>query len=74
MAKLILKSRNKFIYERDGQIEFFGKFGIMDTELSDSTDGIYNGNIFEFKLNINNINAVLFQALKYFQVSHKYIL
>ncbi len=59
------KSGNSFQSEREGQIEFFGKFGITDTELSDNTDGIYNGNIFEFKLNINNINVVLFQALKY---------
>ena len=58
-------SNNSFHSEREGQIEFFGKFGITDTELSDNTDGIYNGNIFEFKLNINNINVVLFQALKY---------
>src|SRR3989344_5366081 len=65
MAKKTLKSGNNFQSEREGQIEFFGKFGITDTELSDNTDGIYNGNIFEFKLNINNINVVLFQALKY---------
>src|SRR3989344_7003444 len=56
---------NIFTTEREGQIEFFGKFGIKDTELSNNTDGIYNGNIFEFKLNINNINITLFQALKY---------
>ncbi len=54
-----------FKSEREGQIWFFDKFGITDTELSNNTDGIYNGNIFEFKLNINNINVVLFQALKY---------
>jgi hypothetical protein len=65
MKKKTFKYGNNFRSERDGQIEFFGKFGITDTELSDNTDGIYNGNIFEFKLNINNINIVLFQAVKY---------
>lgn len=55
----------RFLSEREGQNWFFDKFGITDTELSNNTDGIYNGNIFEFKLNINNVNAVLFQALKY---------
>src|SRR3989344_7115222 len=65
MAKKTLKSGNNFQSEREGQIEFFGKFGITDTELSNNTDGIYNGNIFEFKPNINNIDSVLFQALKY---------
>jgi hypothetical protein len=54
-----------FKSEHEGQLDFFDKFGILDTELSNNTDGIYNGNIFEFKLNINNINVALFQALKY---------
>ena len=31
----------------------------------DNTDGVYNGNILEFKLNISNLNKVLFQAIKY---------
>jgi hypothetical protein len=31
----------------------------------DNTDGVYNGNILEFKLNINDLNKVLFQAIKY---------
>ena len=65
MAKKTFKSGNNFQSEREGQFEFFRKFGITDTELSDNTDGIYNGNIFEFKPNINNIDSVLFQALKY---------
>ncbi|MFA4975196.1 MAG: hypothetical protein WC839_01355 [Candidatus Paceibacterota bacterium] len=63
--KKTFKSGNNFQSEREGQFEFFKKFGITDTELSNNTDGIYNGNIFEFKPNINNINAVLFQTLKY---------
>ena len=55
--------------EREGQIEFFKTFGIPYEEdasvLVDNTDGVYNGNIFEFKLNISNLNKVLFQAIKY---------
>lgn len=55
--------------EREGQIEFFDNYGIdwrQDDEiLVNNTDGIFNGNILEFKLNINNLNAVLFQAIKY---------
>jgi len=55
--------------ERDGQIEFFENFSIPFDEdnsvLIDYTDGIYNGNILEFKKNIENTNEVLFQAIKY---------
>ena len=55
--------------EREGQMEFFYNYGIPyndDTSiLVDNTDGVYNGNIFEFKLNINNLNKTLFQAIKY---------
>lgn len=54
--------------EREGQIDFFKNFRI-DYEnneiLINNTDGIVNGNILEFKLNIDNINKVLFQAIKY---------
>ena len=55
--------------EREGQIEFFDNYGIPYNDdasiLVDNTDGIYNGNIFEFKLNISNLNKTLFQAIKY---------
>lgn len=55
--------------EREGQIEFFNNFGIpYDDDASiliDNTDGVYNGNIFEFKLNISNLSKTLFQAIKY---------
>ena len=55
--------------ERDGQIEFFNNYAIPyedeNSALVDYTDGVYNGNILEFKLNIENINATLFQAIKY---------
>ena len=47
--------------ERGGQIEFFKNYGIPTDDgsvLIDNTDGVYNGVIFEFKLNINNLNRV----------------
>ncbi len=63
------KSAHKiFITEREGQLHFFKNFGIKLDEndvLIANTDGVYNGNIFEFKLNINNTQQVLFQAIKY---------
>ena len=55
--------------EREGQMEFFDNYGIPYNDdasiLVDYTDGVYNGNIFEFKLNISNLNKTLFQAIKY---------
>jgi len=52
-----------FSSEREGQFHFFKNFGI-DVDENDvliaNTDGVYNGNIFEFKLNINNTQQVLF--------------
>ena len=55
--------------EREGQMEFFDNYGIPynddDSVLVDNTDGVYNGNILEFKLNISNLNKTLFQAIKY---------
>lgn len=55
--------------EREGQMEFFDNYGIPYNDdasvLVDNTDGIYNGNIFEFKLNISNLNKTLFQTIKY---------
>jgi hypothetical protein len=59
---------NNFTTEREGQLHFFKNFGINFEEndvLIANTDGVYNGNIFEFKLNINNTQQVLFQAIKY---------
>ena len=53
--------------EREGQMEFFYNYGIPHNDdtsiLVDNTDGVYNGNIFEFKLNINNLNKTLFLSL-----------
>lgn len=57
-----------FTTEREGQLHFFKNFRIKLDEndvLIANTDGVYNGNIFEFKLNINNTQQVLFQAIKY---------
>ncbi|MEX2029087.1 MAG: hypothetical protein WD963_01245 [Candidatus Paceibacterota bacterium] len=57
-----------FTTERGGQLHFFKNFGIKLDEndvLIANTDGVHNGNIFEFKLSINNTQQVLFQAIKY---------
>jgi hypothetical protein len=57
-----------FTTEREGQLHFFKNFSINLDEndvLIANTDGVYKGNIFEFKLNINNTQQVLFQAVKY---------
>ncbi|KAA6322562.1 hypothetical protein EZS27_027909 [termite gut metagenome] len=55
-----------FAFEKEGQLDFFNKFGIADdTAVIDSTDGIRKGCIFEFKLTINNLNKALFQSIKY---------
>lgn len=55
--------------EREGQLAFFKNYGIDvasdNSILVDNTDGVYNGNLFEFKLSIGNLNRVLFQAIKY---------
>lgn len=36
-----------------------------DGVLVENCDGVYNGVLFEFKLNINDLNKTLFQAVKY---------
>ena len=57
-----------FDTEREGQIEFFKQFHIdylSNPVLVDNTDGIWKGNILEFKLNIEDPNSVLFQSIKY---------
>ena len=56
----------KFQTEREGQIKFFEDLRIdSEVELSNNTDGVYKGTLFEFKLNISDINKVLFQSIKY---------
>lgn len=72
MTKRLIKSRNNFLSEREGQIQFFADLRIdADVELTHNTDGVYKGTLFEFKLTIADINKVLFQAIKY--LSHRRI-
>lgn len=72
MKKKLNKSRNNFLFEREGQIQFFADFEInADVELTHNTDGVYKGTLFEFKLTISDINKVLFQSIKY--LSHRRI-
>ncbi|MEQ9810977.1 hypothetical protein [Streptococcus jiangjianxini] len=63
---------NHFSNEVDGQLKFYqdylplvDKTLTTDDILSDYTDGYLNGNLLEFKVIINDINSVLFQAIKY---------
>lgn len=58
--------------ETEGQLDFYNKFLkridkllTLDEILSDNNDGVLNGNLIEFKLNINDLNSVLFQSIKY---------
>ena len=55
--------------EKAGQVDFFNNYRIDyqgdKSILVDNTDGVYQGNIMEFKLNISNTGKVLFQAIKY---------
>src|SRR5699024_6806147 len=58
--------------EREGQIEFYQTFlplidpGLsLEDILSDDNDGVLNGNLLEFKLRVSDLNAVLFQCVKY---------
>jgi hypothetical protein len=62
-----MKSKQiNFSNEKDGQIKFFEDLRISaDVSLTNNTDGVYKGTIFEFKLTIPDINRVLFQAIKY---------
>ena len=62
----------EFITEREGQLDFYNRFLprvnpslSIDDILADNNDGVLNGNLLEFKLNISDINAVLFQCVKY---------
>lgn len=62
----------KYENERAGQLDFYNKFLpaidsalTIDEIISDSNDGVVNGNLLEFKLNVKDLNAVLFQCIKY---------
>lgn len=52
--------------EREGQEAFFKNFGINpESALIENTDGVWNGNLLEFKKTISNTGKVLFQCVKY---------
>ena len=58
--------------EREGQIAFYQTFLSridpsisLNNILADDNDGVLNGNLLEFKLNVNDLNATLFQCVKY---------
>lgn len=52
--------------EREGQLTFFKNIGInAEQALIENTDGVWNGNLLEFKLSISDTNKVLFQCVKY---------
>lgn len=62
----------RYSIELEGQIEFYEqylkvvnpKFTYEDI-FKNNTDGILNGNLLEFKINITDLNSCLFQAIKY---------
>lgn len=63
---------DKYVLERDGQLDFYKVFlprvnPALDVDeiLSDNNDGVINGNLLEFKLHVTDLNAVLFQCIKY---------
>lgn len=63
---------DKYLLERDGQLDFYNVFlprvnpGLnVDRILADNNDGVINGNLLEFKLHVTDLNAVLFQCIKY---------
>lgn len=58
--------------EKQGQIEFYRRVLLrvnpnisMDEVISDDNDGVINGNLLEFKLSVWDLNAHLFQSIKY---------
>lgn len=64
-----MSAKKQYTVERVGQMDFFDNYRVPYNDdasvLVDNTDGVYHGNILEFKLNINNTGKVLFQAIKY---------
>ena len=62
----------KYNNELEGQKDFYNDYlPLIDRNITVddvflyNTDGVLNGNLLEFKLNINDLNAVLFQTIKY---------
>lgn len=79
MAGIINTANNakevNFSNEKQGQENFYLVYIPLvdptltkDQILNDYTDGVVNGNILEFKLQISNLNSTLFQAIKYLSV------
>jgi len=63
---------DKYLLERNGQIDFYNRVlprvnpAInLEAILADSNDGVLNGNLLEFKLNVSDLNVALFQCIKY---------
>ncbi|MEG1926390.1 MAG: hypothetical protein RR415_11670 [Ruthenibacterium sp.] len=63
---------DKYTLERDGQLDFYSRVlprvsPVLSIEhiLSNNNDGVLNGNLLEFKLSVSDLNAVLFQCIKY---------
>lgn len=61
-----------FADEKEGQIDFYNTFlprvnpGLsVEDIITDNNDGVLNGCLLEFKLRISDLNAVLFQCVKY---------
>lgn len=62
----------KYTFEKEGQYDFYKMFLPrvnprlnIDEILNDNNDGVLNGNLLEFKLNVKDLNTVLFQCIKY---------
>ena len=58
--------------EREGQIDFYQTFLprinpelTLEQIISDYDDGVINGNLLEFKLNVSSLSTTLFQTIKY---------
>ena len=66
------ESMKKYTNELEGQREFLVDYLklinnslTIEEVLQDYSDGVINGCLLEFKLQINDLNTVLFQAVKY---------
>lgn len=62
----------KYRIELEGQKDFYSSYLKLvnrnlniDDIINDNNDGVLRGNLLEFKLYINDLNTVLFQAIKY---------
>lgn len=62
----------QYTNEREGQLDFFETFlpridihSEAKDYLANHNDGVVNGNLLEFKMSVSDLNAVLFQCIKY---------